>query len=567
MKGLAARYPDLVKELTLNNRTVDGPQRARHRDLPERAGEGRQADLPELGVHHAREWPSSEHTIEFAYDLLNSYGTSERTTTLVNTTRTIVVPIVNPDGFNISREAQHSGLSDVVQPVGLRDEAQELPISASTPAQYVGGVCADNPAGRLRGTDPNRNYGGFWGGAGASTAWSDDTYRGDAPFSEPEVQNIRELQSTRSITNLITNHTYSNLVLRPPGVADFGAPLEEPPYKALGARMTSHNGYANLPSYGLYDTTGGTEDWTFWTAGSLRLHLRDRAERVPPAVQQRRRGRVPRSWPGRRRGQGRQPRGLLRDARGDRGHGAALADQRHSSGGSALKIAKTFTTATSPVWSNDFGTDIGAGATFQDTLAYDDDDAAARSSTWNVNPSTRPDGRRPRRARRHRRRRRRTSPLANPAGHPGREHRLPPARRRTRSSRSTSRARPRLDNGRMTVHIEWAEPEERLGRLRLNAAGTVVAQSAAFGDTTEDALMLDPPAGRYTAVIVNYDQVDGPATTTGRAGALREPAPAGRDRRQGGVDDDLHDARRQGRRRRNVVVDRGQTVDVGEVCR
>ena len=71
-------------------------------------------------------------------------------------------------------------------------------ISANTPAQYVSGVCADNPAGRLRGTDPNRNYGGIWGGAGASTAWSSDTYRGDAPFSEPEVQNIRELQSSRS---------------------------------------------------------------------------------------------------------------------------------------------------------------------------------------------------------------------------------------------------------------------------------------------------------------------------------------------------------------------------------
>ena len=27
-----------------------------------------------MGVHHAREWPSSEHTIEFAYDLLTNYG-------------------------------------------------------------------------------------------------------------------------------------------------------------------------------------------------------------------------------------------------------------------------------------------------------------------------------------------------------------------------------------------------------------------------------------------------------------------------------------------------------------
>ena len=173
MKGLAARYPDLVKELTLNNRTVDG--RSVHGiEISQnvQAKDGKPIFLM-LGVHHAREWPSSEHTIEFAYDLLNNYGTSERTTTLVNTTRTIVVPIVNPDGFNISREAQHSGLSASFSLLDYEMKRKNCRISADTPDQYVGGVCAENPAGRLRGTDPNRNYGGLWGGAGASTAWSD----------------------------------------------------------------------------------------------------------------------------------------------------------------------------------------------------------------------------------------------------------------------------------------------------------------------------------------------------------------------------------------------------------
>ena len=36
-----------------------------------------------MGVHHAREWPSSEHAIEWAYDLLTNYGSSSRTTRLV----------------------------------------------------------------------------------------------------------------------------------------------------------------------------------------------------------------------------------------------------------------------------------------------------------------------------------------------------------------------------------------------------------------------------------------------------------------------------------------------------
>jgi hypothetical protein len=34
-------------------------------------------------------------------------------------------------------------------------------------------------------------------------------------------------------------------------VADFGFPLEEPQYKALGALMTAHNGYAKDPGFGL----------------------------------------------------------------------------------------------------------------------------------------------------------------------------------------------------------------------------------------------------------------------------------------------------------------------------
>ena len=64
-----------------------------------------------MGVHHAREWPSGEHAMEFAFDLAMNYGKNQRITGLVDKVRTVVVPIVNPDGFNLSREA----------PVDLRD--------------------------------------------------------------------------------------------------------------------------------------------------------------------------------------------------------------------------------------------------------------------------------------------------------------------------------------------------------------------------------------------------------------------------------------------------------------
>ena len=57
--------------------------------------------------------------------------------------------------------------------------------------------------------------------------------------------------------------------------------------------------------------------------------------------------------------------------------------------GSELKISKTVTTETSPVWNNDYGTDIGPVRTFQDTLEYAMK-TDGPSFEWNVNPSTRP---------------------------------------------------------------------------------------------------------------------------------------------------------------------------------
>jgi len=60
----------------------------------------------QLGVHHAREWPSGEHAMEWAYELITKYRRGDaRAKRLLSTTRTIVVPVVNPDGFNASREA------------------------------------------------------------------------------------------------------------------------------------------------------------------------------------------------------------------------------------------------------------------------------------------------------------------------------------------------------------------------------------------------------------------------------------------------------------------------------
>jgi hypothetical protein len=110
MRHLAAVYPDRVRLIRLKHRSLQGRvvlgiEVSRH---VRRTNDGKPVFLM-LGAHHAREWPSSEHTLEFAYDLLRNDGHDTRATRIVDRGRTIFVPVVNVDGFAISRSARALG--------------------------------------------------------------------------------------------------------------------------------------------------------------------------------------------------------------------------------------------------------------------------------------------------------------------------------------------------------------------------------------------------------------------------------------------------------------------------
>jgi len=254
MAALASQYPTKVKQFTLRNtslenRTVRGIEVSRDVN----ASSGKPVFLM-MGLHHAREWPSGELTMEFAYDLLKNDGVDPRITNILDKSRVIFVPVVNPDGFNLSRTLGYE-----MKRKNCRITNGQLPTA---------GQCAQS-ANRSRGVDPNRNYSGFWGGPGASSSLTSETYRGPSAFSEPETKNIQALVSAHQVTTLITNHTYSNLVLREPGYAGAGNTPDEAIYKALGDQMAAQNGYSSQFGYQLYDTTGTTEDWSYYATGGL----------------------------------------------------------------------------------------------------------------------------------------------------------------------------------------------------------------------------------------------------------------------------------------------------------
>ena len=291
MKALVRDNPGLVRPITLNNQTYEGrPVEGIEIASNVTARDGRPTFL-QLGVHHAREWPSGEHAIEWAYELVNGYlGGDARARDLVSRTRTIIVPIVNPDGFNASREAGELYGNGGGHATDLDGDGEisdpEFIAAASThineyrrkncrfpviDAAVAAGNCMAQPDQGMvgGGVDPNRNYGAFWGGNGSSDTYVEQDYRGPGPFSEPESRNVRELVSGRQVTTLITNHTFSGLVLRPPGVASQGTTVDEPTFKALGDSMAAENGYSSQYGYQLYDTTGTTEDWSYNATAGL----------------------------------------------------------------------------------------------------------------------------------------------------------------------------------------------------------------------------------------------------------------------------------------------------------
>ncbi len=425
MKQLVEANPTLVKPIVLPSKTYEG-RFVQGIEITEdvNARDGKPVFL-QMGLHHAREWPSGEHAMEWAYELVNGSkapgAAGDRVRGLLARTRTIVIPVVNPDGFNHSRTR---GIAAAEGPGGGRGapnpgQGNEVVNIVTNPTgEYRRKNCRlanDSEAGNCdagfaaglaaTGVDPNRNYGGLWGGPGAGESIIDEDYRGPGPFSEPETKNIRDLVSKRHVTTLITNHTFSDLILRPPGVQSLGEPPDENRgYKALGDAMAAENGYLSQKGFELYDTTGTTEDWTYPATGGFGFTFEigcvipdePDGKRVgcteghfhPPysEVVKEYEGTSARADEGGREGGGNREAYFIALE-------STANPTRHSviegsaPAGAVLRLTKTFMTKTSPVIRDGEETDV---IEFEDKLDTSMVVPASGAFEWHINPSTRP---------------------------------------------------------------------------------------------------------------------------------------------------------------------------------
>lgn len=396
MRALA-RNTKLVKRFalprpSLDGRTIYGVEIGH--DV-QRADRGKPTFLL-MGLHHAREWPSGELAMEFAIDLVKNYGKDKRITKLLKRARVVVVPVVNADGFHFSRT--DGQLSDLNGLNGVDPTGGTISILGTPGRTYMRKNCRlvdgqDTPDGSCAaqlatpgaygaGVDLNRNYGGFWGGPGAATLPADPTYRGAGPFSEPEIQNVADIVRSRQVTMMISNHTFSNLILRPNGVspqtigAD-GLPVGDAPdegaLKKLGARMAAQNGYANIHGWQLYDTTGTTEDYSYNATGGFGYTFEIGAHEFHPPYPQvvdEYRG------AGKYRGKGNREAYLIALAHAsDARYSGTLKGKAPKR--AVLRLKKTFR---SPTWEGSFADGVESTIRIDRTGRF----------RWLVNPSTRP---------------------------------------------------------------------------------------------------------------------------------------------------------------------------------
>jgi carboxypeptidase T len=256
LRELARRYPQHVSLFELPHRTLLG-QRVLgiHISRDGTTDSGRPIFL-NTGVNHAREWPTVEFTMEFAWDVLQNFGSDTRTTRLLDRADMIVVPMVGPDAYDISRRLVHEM---------KRKNCRMVPGEIPTREQ------CEAPQNEFLGVDLNRNYAAFWGGPGSnSTNETNMYYQGTGPFSEPETQNMRDLLASHHVTVAFNNHTPDRRLLRVPSAVNEPVPADEQMYDELAQRIGAVLNWPATPwTIGYSPASGTAEQSWYYAAGTF----------------------------------------------------------------------------------------------------------------------------------------------------------------------------------------------------------------------------------------------------------------------------------------------------------
>jgi len=240
LDSLAAAYPNLITSKFSIGTTIEGRDIWAIKISDNPNSDENEPEILYVGLTHAREPAASEALMNFMNHLLSNYALDTAIENIINNRELFFIPVFNADGYV---------WNETTDPLG-------------------GGLWRKNrrPNGDSTsiGVDMNRNWGFKWGydDVGSSPVMDGQTYRGTAPFSEPENQAMRDFIISRDIRIIHNSHSYSNLELWPPGYDRVFSKYEDM-FSTIGDSLTKYNGYTPQIGWELYPTNGEADGWAW----------------------------------------------------------------------------------------------------------------------------------------------------------------------------------------------------------------------------------------------------------------------------------------------------------------
>ncbi|HMH25799.1 MAG TPA: M14 family zinc carboxypeptidase, partial [Gemmatimonadaceae bacterium] len=263
LTNMQTRFPALAQVITIGTSVEGRPIQALKISDNVATSEPSEGAIILIATQHAREWLAGETALFVAEKILERYATDAVVHADVDRLEIFIVPVVNVDGFAYTWSAPAN--------------------------RYWRKNRRVNPGGTF-GVDLNRNWGFQWaaipapgdaGGSYGTATETSDVYYGTGPFSEPEIQAVRDLAN--SLPNLKAFediHTYSELYLAPWRYTS-AVPNGGPSLEALANRQVTVTSAVHGHTYtrNLYRSSGGAIDfiWNGRRAGAISPELRPSA--------------------------------------------------------------------------------------------------------------------------------------------------------------------------------------------------------------------------------------------------------------------------------------------------
>jgi uncharacterized repeat protein (TIGR01451 family) len=255
LDSMRQEYPQFISQKfsignTIENRAIWAVRVTKNPDAP--------TGRPEVMYHaliHSREPESMETQVYYMYWLFENYNTDPIARYILDNREIYWVPVYNADGYVWNQTTNPNG--------GGMWRANR---------HFTSGNCGP--------VDPNRNYGiyQFWNSpnGGSSTnecAGGQGTYRGTAPFSEPETNAMKNFVNSRNFKTAFGAHTHGNLLIKPWGWNDPNPTPDDNMFNQFLADMKASNGYTTgfaSQTVGYY-VRGCADDWYYNDSGHSKI--------------------------------------------------------------------------------------------------------------------------------------------------------------------------------------------------------------------------------------------------------------------------------------------------------